>query len=56
MVCEKVLNLGRRQFLRGGAVFAAGAVVTANTGTAAQAASPQQTIHRLKVRLLCPNG
>ena len=51
MVCEKVLNLGRRHFLRGGAVFAAGAVVTVNTGTAAQAAPADARIRYPSTRL-----
>ena len=51
MFCEKVLNLGRRQFLPGGAVFAAGTVVTANTGTAAQAAPADARIRYPSTRL-----
>lgn len=51
MIYEKLLNLGRRYFLRGSTVFAAGAVVTANTGTAAQAAPADAQIRYPSARL-----
>ena len=40
MKCNKLVDAGRRQFLRGGAVAGVGAAATMMTGVQAQAATP----------------
>lgn len=40
MRCKNMVNVGRRQFLRGGAVAGVGAAATMMTGAQAQAATP----------------
>ena len=51
MKCTKLVDAGRRQFLRGGAVAAAGAAATAALGTEAKAATPLARVDYPSTRL-----